>query len=165
MKEVILFCGYEIHWTRMPGCFRSCSWCLWKALNKMGAWAWFHDFWTCKAKVLEYWMISSLKIKLNSSWKFWRNWNVPFGVVGKDLDEQDLMEFIPRFWKEKSVKDVVILGSTAQATLVFMEWVLREKPRGEGKQKCPKLECVCVCVCVHFELFVLNPKPPWHCCA
>jgi hypothetical protein len=46
---------------------------------------------------------------------------VPFGVVGKDLDEQDLMEFIPRFWKEKSVKDVVILGSTAQATLVFME--------------------------------------------
>jgi hypothetical protein len=46
---------------------------------------------------------------------------VPFGVVGQDLDVQDLMEFIPRFWKEKSVKDVVILGSTAQATLVFME--------------------------------------------
>jgi hypothetical protein len=22
-------------------------------------------------------MISSLKIKLNHSWKFWRNWNVP----------------------------------------------------------------------------------------
>jgi hypothetical protein len=33
--------------------------------------------WTCGAKVLEYWMISSLKIKLNHSWKFWRNWNVP----------------------------------------------------------------------------------------
>ncbi len=65
---------------------------------------------------------------------------MPFGVVGKDLDEQDLMEFIPRFWKEKSVEDVVILGPTAQATLVFMEWVLREKPRGEGKKKCPKLE-------------------------
>jgi hypothetical protein len=29
MKEGILFCGYEI--TGMPGCFRSCSWCLWKA--------------------------------------------------------------------------------------------------------------------------------------
>jgi hypothetical protein len=25
-------------------------------------WAWFHDIWTCGAKVLEYWMISSLKI-------------------------------------------------------------------------------------------------------
>jgi hypothetical protein len=45
---------------------------------------------------------------------------VPFGVFGKDLDEQDLIEFIPRF-KEKSVEDVVILGPTAQATLVFME--------------------------------------------
>jgi len=64
---------------------------------------------------------------------------VPIGVVGKDLDEQDLMEFIPRFWKEKSVEDVVILGPTAQATLVFMEWVLREKPRGEGKQKMPQI--------------------------
>jgi hypothetical protein len=37
-------------------------------------------------------MISSLKIKLNRSWKIWRNWNVPLvlleqatcGVNGKD---------------------------------------------------------------------------------
>jgi hypothetical protein len=28
-------------------------------------------------KFLNYWMISSLKIKLNCSWKFPRNWNVP----------------------------------------------------------------------------------------
>ncbi len=42
-------------------------------------------FWTCSAKVLEYWLIFSLKFKLNRSWKFWRNWNVPFGVVGKML--------------------------------------------------------------------------------
>ncbi len=41
-----------------------------------GAWAW-HDYWTCGAKVLEYWMVFSLKIKLNHSWKFWRHWNVP----------------------------------------------------------------------------------------
>jgi len=33
----------------------------------MGAWAWFHDAWTCGAKVLEYQMISSLEIKLNHS--------------------------------------------------------------------------------------------------
>jgi hypothetical protein len=32
--------------------------------------------WTCGVEVLEYWMISSLKIKLNCSWKFSRNCNV-----------------------------------------------------------------------------------------
>jgi hypothetical protein len=52
-----------------PGCSRSCSW-------RRGAWAWFHNILTCCAKVLKYWMISSLKIKLNRSWKFQRNWNV-----------------------------------------------------------------------------------------
>jgi hypothetical protein len=30
---------------------------------RRGAWAWFHDIWTCSAKVLEYGIISSLKIK------------------------------------------------------------------------------------------------------
>jgi hypothetical protein len=64
-----------------PGCFRSCSWCLWKALDERVAWAWFHDVWTCGAKVLEYWMISSLKIKLNCSWKFQRNWNMPLVLL------------------------------------------------------------------------------------
>jgi hypothetical protein len=48
-----------------------------KLSRRRGASAWFHDVWTCGAKVLEYWMISSLKIKLNRSWKFQRNWNVP----------------------------------------------------------------------------------------
>jgi hypothetical protein len=38
-------------------------------------------------------MISSLETKLNHSGKFWRNWNVPL-VCWKDLDEQELMEFI-----------------------------------------------------------------------
>jgi hypothetical protein len=36
-------------------------------LMKRGAWAWFHDIWTCGAKVLEYWMIFLMKIKLNHS--------------------------------------------------------------------------------------------------
>ncbi len=48
-----------------------------KLLKSKSASAWFHGVWTCDAKILEYWMISSLKIKLNHSWKFWRNWNVP----------------------------------------------------------------------------------------
>jgi hypothetical protein len=66
------------------GCFKLC--CIFgKLLTRRGAWAWFHDIWTCSAKVLEYWNIFSLKIKLNRSWKFWRNWNVPFGILGKIL--------------------------------------------------------------------------------
>jgi hypothetical protein len=52
-----------------------------KLSMRRGAWAWFHDIWTCGAKVLEYWMISSLKIKLNHSWKFWKNWNVPLVLL------------------------------------------------------------------------------------
>jgi len=41
-----------------------------------GAWAWFHDVWTCNAKVLEYQTIFSLKTKLNCTENFRRNWNV-----------------------------------------------------------------------------------------
>jgi len=43
---------------------------------RRGAWASLHDVWSCNAKVFAYWVIYSLKIKLNCSWKFWRNWNV-----------------------------------------------------------------------------------------
>jgi hypothetical protein len=49
----------------------------WKLSRRRGALACFHGVWTCGVEVLEYSMISSLKIKLNPSWKFWRNWNVP----------------------------------------------------------------------------------------
>jgi hypothetical protein len=52
-----------------------------KLSTRRGAWAWFHDFWTCNANVVEYWMISSLKIKLNRGWKFRRNWNVPLVLL------------------------------------------------------------------------------------
>ncbi len=52
MKEGSLFCFVVMRSTE-PGCFRSCSWCLWKALEEEGAWAWFHDIWTCGAKVLD----------------------------------------------------------------------------------------------------------------
>jgi hypothetical protein len=40
-----------------------------------------YGVWTCGIEVLEYWMSSSLKIKLNHSWKFWRNWNVPLVLL------------------------------------------------------------------------------------
>jgi hypothetical protein len=104
MKEGSLFCFVVMSPTSL-GCFRSCRWCLWKALDdegctglvgstRKGAWAWFHGVWTCHAKVLEYWMISSLKIKLNRSWKFRRNWNVHLVLFKKILFSKDLMEFI-----------------------------------------------------------------------
>jgi hypothetical protein len=46
-----------------------------KFSRRRGASAWFHGIWTCSVKVLEYWMISSLKMKSNCSWNFGRNWN------------------------------------------------------------------------------------------
>ncbi len=36
-----------------------------KLLRRRGALAWFHGIWTCGVKVLEFGMISLLKIKLN----------------------------------------------------------------------------------------------------
>jgi hypothetical protein len=52
-----------------------------KLSTRRGAWAWLHDIQTCDAKVLEYWMIFSLKIKWNHSWNFLRNWNVPLVLL------------------------------------------------------------------------------------
>jgi len=49
----VLFC-FVVMKSTGPGCFRSCSWCLWKLSMKKGAWAWFHDIWICSVKVLEY---------------------------------------------------------------------------------------------------------------
>jgi len=49
------------------GCFKSCLHVFGKLSMRRGAWAWFHDVWICDAKVLEYLMIFSLKIKLNHS--------------------------------------------------------------------------------------------------
>ncbi len=79
-KIVCLFCLY----LRDP-LNRDASNCVLGLFGKLstrrGAWAWFHSVWTCSAKVLEYWMISSLKVKLNCSWNFWRNWNVPLVLL------------------------------------------------------------------------------------
>jgi hypothetical protein len=85
MKEGSLFvlfcfvCTYEIHWT---GDASDCILGLFGKLSRRrGASAWFHGVWTCGVEVLEYWMISSLKIKLNHSWTFRRNWNVPLVLL------------------------------------------------------------------------------------
>jgi hypothetical protein len=54
MKEGSLFCFVVIkdplNWDALD-CVLGV---LWKALDERGAWAWFHDIWTCSAEVLEY---------------------------------------------------------------------------------------------------------------
>jgi hypothetical protein len=101
---------------------------------KRGAWAWSHDVWTWSAKVLEYWIIFSLKIKLNCIWKFWRNWNVLLVLLercwwprfnriylvrfGFKMWDDCKMIFAfensnkfqkTKFWKEKLVENMVTL--------------------------------------------------------
>jgi hypothetical protein len=81
MKEGSLFCSYEIHRTGMLQIVflvsLESSW--WGGVHGLGS----MTFWTCGTKILEYWMNSSLEIKLNRSWKFRRR--CAFGVVGKIL--------------------------------------------------------------------------------
>jgi hypothetical protein len=83
MKEgslFFLFCSLIMRSTEL-GCFRSLSWCLSKALDKegcMGLVPWRLDL-QCKSSWI--WMISSLKITLNRSWNFQRNWNVPLVLL------------------------------------------------------------------------------------
>ncbi len=81
-KVVCLFC-FVLYWwdppnrdasDRVLGLFGK----LWR---RRGASASFHGVWTCGTKVLEYWMISTLKMKLNRSSKFWRNWNLPLMLL------------------------------------------------------------------------------------
>jgi hypothetical protein len=89
-----------------PWCFRSCSWCLWKA--RQGG-----VHWTCGVKVLEYWMTSSLKIKLNHSWNFWRNWNVPLVLLERSrwagFNGIYLVRFGLRMWEILIFKQFLLL--------------------------------------------------------
>jgi len=105
-----------------------------KISRRRGASAWFQGVWTWVVEeVLQYWMISSLKIKLNCSWTFRRNWNVPLVLLERSwwagLSGIYLVRFFgfrmweilifkwflplkihmnsqkTRFWKEKSVEN------------------------------------------------------------
>jgi hypothetical protein len=98
----VLFCAYQIHPTGMLQIvflvFLESSW------GGRGASAWFHDgIWTCEAKVLEYWMISSLEIELNRSWKFRKNWDVPLMLLERSwwagFNEIYLVRFGFRMWE------------------------------------------------------------------
>jgi hypothetical protein len=105
-------------------------------------------------------MISSLKIKLNCSWKFWRNWNVPLVLLERSwwagFNGIYLVRFGFRMWemlifnwfvllkiqinskktrffgRKNSVEDVVTLGPMAQAKLVIVKWTWGLKPLGDN---------------------------------
>jgi hypothetical protein len=101
MKEGSLLCSYEIHWTRMLQIVLLVSL---ESSQQGGVHGlWFHDIWTCGATVLEYWMISSLKTKLNHSWKYRRNWNVPLVFLERSwwalFNEIYLVRFGFRMWE------------------------------------------------------------------
>ncbi len=99
-------------------------------------------------KFFGYWNIFPLKIKLNHSWKFRWNWNVPLvllerswwirfnGIylvrIGFRMWEILILKwFLPlkiqinfqktRFWKEKSVEDVVTLGANCTCHTSFCD--------------------------------------------
>jgi len=91
--EVCLFCFVVMRSIKAPGCLLQIAFLdVFGKPSQQGEGLhglWFHDFcldFAMQTKALEYWMISSLKIKLNRSSKFRRNWRVgAFGVVGKIL--------------------------------------------------------------------------------
>ncbi len=73
-----------------------------KLSTRRGAWPWCRGVCTCNAKVLEYRMISSLKIKINHSWKFWRNWNVRLVLLERfwaRFNAMYLVRFGFRMWR------------------------------------------------------------------
>ncbi len=106
MKEGSLFCFAVMRSIKL-GCFRSCSW---KALNKegcMGLVPWHLDL-QCKS----FWILNffSLEIKLNHSWTFWTNWNVPLMLLERcwwiGFNGICLVRFGFKMW------DMVIFSST-----------------------------------------------------
>jgi hypothetical protein len=95
----VLFCFVVMKSTK-PRCFRLCSWCLWKALNKKG----------CMGLVPQcLHLLFKWEKLLNIEWFLHENLNwivakvfggikMCFWCSWKDLNEQDLMEFNGKIW-------------------------------------------------------------------
>ncbi len=83
----LVFCFVVMRSIEPGCCFRLCSWCLSKALHSTTRSAWALVTWCfldllCKSSWILKEMISSLTIKkLNHSWNFQRNWNVPLVLL------------------------------------------------------------------------------------
>jgi hypothetical protein len=64
-----------------------------KLSTSWGALAWFHNIWTYGVNIIEYQMISSLKINLNHNCEFQMNSDLPLVFLERS-QWLDLMEFI-----------------------------------------------------------------------
>ncbi len=117
----VLFCTNEIHRTRMLQIAFLVS--FGKLSRRRSASGWFHGVWTCNAKVFEYWMIFSLKIKLNCSWKFWNNWNVPLVLLERS------------WWTRYNKIYLVRFGFKMWEILIF-KWFFLLKVQVNSKKAC-----------------------------
>jgi hypothetical protein len=82
MKESSLFCFVVMRSTK-PRCFRSCSWCLWKKTSWQGG---VHGLGSMMVGLVVQKFLNVewfFHWKLNRSWKFQRNWNVPLVLLEK----------------------------------------------------------------------------------
>ncbi len=105
MKEGSLFVLFVPMRSTKPGCFRSCSWSLWKAFKEevcISLVSSHLDLW-CKNS----WILNdfSLKIKLNCSWKFRRNWNVPLVLSKRSWWAGFLWNLFGKIWIQ-NVEDI-----------------------------------------------------------
>jgi hypothetical protein len=65
----------------------------------------------CKSSRILNWMISSLRMKLNCSWKFWRNWNVSLLLLERSswFHGIYLVRVVFRMWEILILKWFVLL--------------------------------------------------------
>ncbi len=92
-------------------------------LRRRGALAWFHGVWTCGGEVFDYWMIFSLKFKLNHRWEFWRNLNVP-------------LVFLERSWWARLNRIYLVRFGFKMWEILIFKWFLSLKIQINSKKPC-----------------------------
>jgi hypothetical protein len=123
MKQGCLFVLFCLYWWDPPNWdASSCIFGLFGKLSKRrGALVWFHDLWTSSAKVLEHWMIFSLKIRLNYGWKIWKNWNVNLVLLERS------------WWARFNGIYLVRFGFQMWEILIFKQFMPRENSNKSKK--------------------------------
>ncbi len=107
MKEGCLFCFVlfvPMRSTKL-GCFRSHSWSLWKALEEegcMGLVSWRLDL-QCKSS----WILNDFFTgnEIKSSWKFWKNWNMPLVLLERSWWAKIYWNLFGKTWTQ-NVRDI-----------------------------------------------------------
>ncbi len=90
-----------------------------KFLRRRGTWALVP--WCLDLRCQSSWMFSSLKIKLNCSWKFWRNWNVP-------------LVLLERFWWARFNGIYLVSFGFRMWDILILKWFLPMKIQINSKK-------------------------------